>query len=227
MDTITSYKTLIGSLYKKLNKASSYGTLNLKTLLLIDIINEYIYDCPTCYNTKVISKLKNLVFTLQNRDNEICSYKEAKSNYTNIVGCRDCNLNNNNNLIIINDPPLIEDPDPIEPEPLISPRALNINTNLNGSILNFSDVDFNDYFVDTNEQVFNIKITSLPTKGVITLNDINITLNQIIPISNINSLEYVKLPSIKQGLEEFNFQLSGNINPNIFSNTANFNINLL
>jgi len=79
MNEITSFKTLVGTLYKKLNKASVYGKLSLKELYILEIVYNLMYDCPTCFNEKTKRKLTNLIIKLQHLDKDICIYRENRS----------------------------------------------------------------------------------------------------------------------------------------------------
>jgi len=223
MNEITSFKTLIGSLYKKLNRASSYGTLDLKTLLLIDIINEYIYDCPTCYNNSILNKLKNLLINLQNSDRDICVYREQQSLYTNIIGCRDCNPNNSN-LTVVNTAPIITNPEPVEPV-IIAPTLCNntVTVPIIGNF-NFNSINLNCY-QDFNEGVLqNIRINSLPIRGSLTYNGMNVTINQVINIGDLSNLVYNSFANIKVGDDIITIQASGTTQSTLYSNIADINI---
>lgn len=113
MNDITSFQTLIGSLYKKFNRASVYGKLNLKELYILDIVNELLYDCPTCFNEQIKNKLQSLAIQLQNLDPEICAYKEDRDLYVNITN-QNFSLNNRD-IKLENTAPIVDDNEETDP----------------------------------------------------------------------------------------------------------------
>jgi len=220
MNDITSFKTLVGTLYKKLNKASTYGTLNFKTLLLLDIVNEYLYDCPTCYNNNVIKKLRDLSIQLQHQDKEICIYREQKSIYTNILGCKDCNPNNSS-IQVINTPPVITDPEPIEPPVLLPPRICENAKSIPFSLRNKSRVitkeEMTGCFIDSQGGTIRyLKIVSLPLKGALMYNNLSVELGQIIDFDlNIDLIYNTILLNSLQ--DQYQYQVAGSSAPTLYN----------
>ncbi len=73
-----------------------------------------------------------------------------------------------------------------------APVASNITIDINeDNIKKFVFSDFNASDLDTGDSVESITISSLPQKGTLSLGDLNITLNQVIPISDILNLKYI------------------------------------
>ena len=214
MNEITSFKTLIGSLYKKLNRASSYGTLDFKTLLLVDIINEFIYDCPSCYSNATLNKLKNLLIYFENTDKDICKYREQRSIYTNLVGCKDCNPNNSN-LIVVNTPPIVD-----------NVILENIDLEIAQPFYFTRSMFTKDYFDRESDLAKDVMITVLPLYGTLYYDNEPVTLNFVFNISNVGNLTYqrntedpiTEIITFKISDNNFNTLFSVNTNITLFYN---------
>jgi len=91
------------------------------------------------------------------------------------------------------------------------------------------EFDFNESLIDNatsglqaGEQIVQIRITSLPTRGTLQYNNIDVVLNQVIPYDDLDNLTYIPNPNT-YGMphDEFTIQIadSGG-NPNRWSNQA-------
>ena len=228
MNQITSFKILIGSLYKSLTKASIYGKLKLRKLYILDIINEFLYDCPNCINHKITQQLQTLAISIQNSDDNICKYREQRSIYTNIVGCKDCNPNNSS-LIIVNTAPTINNPDPIEPDPIIPPKtcanSFNVPFQVKEYYFSIEDLSRPGCFIDQYDgYIKNIKIKELPINGILSYNNLNVEIDQIIDLDDISTFKYI---SLNYELDSFKYIISGSVNPLVFNEQDIVNIFLI
>lgn len=119
MDQITRNKVLIGSLYKNINNARIYGTLDLKMLYLLEIIHSYVLSCdyPILFKNK--QKLNQLSLIIQNKYPNICNYRfNDLIKFATIVGCENCKPGlNNNSLGVPANNPTISNPPVITSQP--------------------------------------------------------------------------------------------------------------
>lgn len=228
MNQITSFKVLIGSLYKSLTKASIYGKLKLRKLYILDIINEFLYDCPNCINHKITQQLQNLAISIQNSDDNICKYREQRSIYTNIVGCKDCNPNNSP-LVVINTAPVINEPEePIDsiPKPEICKLEIDYDRNLIFRWIELSDFT-GCYKGDT--PIKFLKIISLPENGALQINDNTAYINQTINLNDLNNSNiFIKYQSfLEEETDSFEIQVSDSSVPPVYSETTTITINVI
>lgn len=214
MDEITGFKTLVGTLYKKVNRASVYGKLDMKYLYVLNIVNELLFDCPTCYNENTRNKLKVLAIKLQHLDNEICIYREQRSLYTNIIGCKDCNPNNRP-LKVINTKPVIIDPNPIEP-PIQQLPVICDNTVIDyGAGVKLEYDSFVKCFIDPLEgEPKYVQITTQPKGGILLYNGEILNTMQPIELTPDILVVYVPVDFIQ---DSFEFQISSSLDDDLFS----------
>lgn len=229
MSEIRAKKTLIGSIHKSLDNATLTGKLKLKNLFLLNVINKYLYSCDSVLTFLQSEYLKNLAIAIENTDKNICLYREQLSNYTNIVGCRNCTPLNANNVIVINTPPEVDNGPVLTPVECLYPTivdnvlpdycgmsALKITLNM---LIQGSFYDFEG--LNTNYK--NLKITKLPTYGVLMLNGQPVVLNQVIDlVGYVDELAYVQVAESEEelALDYFEFQISSVAYPNCYSNIA-------
>lgn len=216
MNQITNFKTLIGTLYKKLQTATITGKINIKELYIINIINNLLLESSNCLDFKYIQKLQNLTIELQHLDEDICIYRETRSLYNNIIGCKNCKDINNSNIKVINTAPVINDPEPVDPTPVEPIIVKGCNAT---EYRIFSDLDFiiigGNFFTKcgtTSSNLYKrIIVTKLPTKGVITYLEQPLIVGQVINFNNDfpqqfenNNLLYYT-PFIERGHNEDDF----------------------
>lgn len=191
MDKMSSFQTLVGTLYKKYNKASVYGKLELQTLYLLNLVNRLLYECPTCNSTDINNKLICLAIKLKYSDKEICNYNIDKGYYINNVDIFNNSVLNNSPIKVINTPPIISDPDESDPEIGIPPtlcELLKTVSLIGSSKYSFKQEELNGCFEDPNNPtgtVRYLKIISLPLYNPLTFNGINTTVNQIIDLNTV------------------------------------------
>lgn len=225
MSEIKSKKTLIGSIHKSLDNAVLTGKLKLKNLYLLNLINKYLYACESELSFLQQEYLKNLAIAIENTDKNICLYREQLSNYTNIVGCRNCTPLNANNVIVVNTPPEVDNNVIVTPTcvyPTIEDNAMNYPCGvftLRLLVEQFTTLAFFDY--EGSPTGFkNLKITKLPEFGVLVYNGVNVTLNQVMDLTAFGGLEYIQLTNSTDGYDYFEFQVSSVTYPNCYSNIA-------
>lgn len=228
MDKITSFQTLIGSLYKKYNKASVYGKLDLKTLYILNLVNKLLYDCPSCNSIDVTNKLICLATKLKYADKEICNYSIDDRYYINNLDIFNNIVLNNSPIKVINTPPVIDDPEESDPE-LIEPPTMceyekSIIIPITFSKHNFDKIEIGACIYDSNDplnsQVKNMKIVSLPLYNPLTYQGINVTIGQVIDVSTLNDTTNLLLYSsnITQNVNDsFTYRLSALSNPTIYT----------
>ncbi|WP_429086270.1 tandem-95 repeat protein [Brassicibacter mesophilus] len=65
-------------------------------------------------------------------------------------------------------------------------------TEMENSTLSFTQTDFTNNYIDKDgDSLTNIQITSLPDNGTLKLNGANIAINQVIPVADLNSINFV------------------------------------
>lgn len=196
MDNITLYNILVGSVRKSLNKAKVTGKLNLYDLHLLSLFGKLLNDFNTELTLKESNLLLNAIRTLQNKNSYICNYKDTAT------------LANSN---IINT------------KPSISNKTVS-----KSEITNFFTFsDFTSNFTDVNGDLPNkIKIKSLPTKGTLTYNGSNVSINDEFTSTTITSLLYT-WTNYEVNTDTINFQVSdNNINNPLFSDMATMTLNI-
>ncbi len=212
MNEITSFQTLIGTLYKKYNKASVYGKLDLKILYILDIINELLFTCPDCLDEKYKQKLQSLIIKLQHSDKDICIYRENRNDYY-----KDKVNYNNSNYLVSNTPPIIQNPPQLDGSVILEKP---------GDVYIFNENIFKESFYDAQgDSPLNVRISTLPIYGILTYNGQPIPNNFIFNISNSSNLEYQRISNIAFA-DIINFQTSDNNINQLYSNMATFTINV-
>jgi hypothetical protein len=232
MNEVTSNQTLIGTLRKSFDLATINGNLKLKRLYLLNLINKFMYCCGSNITFNQKQHLQNLSIAIQNLDKNICIYREQRSIYTNIVGCKNCKNLNNSPYIVINTPPEIDDP--IEVVPVIKPIVCDIIFQLNRGI------DVTAFELETFVKCFNYlgNVNSYSTLKIITIPELGILQEADGTIINENSevnlnegFEYLKYTFIgteRPTTDTFTFQISTDeTDPEVFSETYTATINIL
>lgn len=231
MNEITANQTLIGSLHKSFDSATISGNLKLKKLYLINLISKFAYCCGNNISFNQKQHLQNLIISLQNLDKNICIYREQRSLYTNIVGCKNCKDLNNSSYQVINTPPII---DPIEITPLIKPTVCDISFNLNIGVDQMPltlDVFVKcfDYLGDR-FSYSTLKIITIPEQGILQKTDGTILYeNSEVDLNGgFEYLKYTFTGETKPSIDTFTFQIStDDTDPETFSNTYTATINIL
>jgi hypothetical protein len=233
MNEVTSNQTLIGSLRKNFDLASINGNLKLKRLYLLNLINKFMYCCGSNITFNQKQHLQNLSIAIQNLDKNICIYREQRSIYTNIVGCKNCKNLNNSPYLVINTPPEIDDP--IEIIPIIRPILCDINFQLDERIDSTSFeletfVKCFSYFGSISSSYSTLKIITIPQLGILQEVDGTI-INENSEVDLNNGFEYLKYTFIgteRPTTDTFTFQISTNeTDPEVFSETYTATINIL
>lgn len=191
MDKITSGKILVGSTGKMLNKARLTGDICMENLFLLNILNNLINDCKLHPSHDIMVCLEEKARTLQNLDKDICNYRQRHSNYTNI-GIK--KPNNYNSLVQQNNNIVSTD---------------NFSTITDNEILIFDVSQFTDD-VDLNSGLtYGLKITSLPSIGLLVVNNNPVIIGQVIPFSVIENNIFKYIPNdININYQiNFNFQI--------------------
>ena len=212
MNEITSFQTLIGTLYKKFNKASVYGKLDLKTLYILDIINELLFGCPTCLDEKYKQAIRNLLIRLQHSDKDICIYREDRNIYFG-----DKVNYNNSDYTVNNTPPVIQNPPNLDGSVILSKP---------GDIYEFNENIFKTGFYDKEgDSPLNVRIVTLPIYGILTYNNVPVAPGFIFNISNADNIKYERISNIAYA-DIISFQTSDNNINQLYSNMATFTINV-
>jgi|694.fasta_scaffold76648_2 hypothetical protein len=223
MNIITASQTLIGSLHKSFDLASLNGNLKLKNLYLLNLINKYIYGCGSAITFNQKQYLLNLAIAIENLDKNICKYREQRSIYTNIVGCKNCKNVNQSDYIVINDAPTIG-PDTDIPVNVLKPIVCDIQFHypegLSGLLLNIETFTKCFDYEDNVDSYSTLKITELPIKGVLYNSESNINVNDTISLTDLPFiLKYLYTEDVYPTEDNFKFQISTNeTDPEVFSN---------
>jgi hypothetical protein len=90
--------------------------------------------------------------------------------------------------------------------------------------VSFASADFTDQFTDGNgDSLTRIQITALPTKGLLQLGSVNVTLNQEITAAQLSTLTYIPNPD-SNGLDSFSWNGSDGLDYATTGATVNLNI---
>lgn len=231
MNEITANQTLIGSLHKSFDIATISGNLKLKKLYLINLINKFSYCCGNSITFNQKQHLQNLTIALQNLDKNICIYREQRSLYTNIVGCKNCKDLNNSPYQVINTPPII---DPIEITPIVKPTVCDIDFTLNIGVEQTS-LTLNVFvkcfeYLGDRFSYSTLKFITIPEQGMIQETNGNIIFeNSEVNLNDgFEYLKYTFLGTVRPITDTFTFQISTDtVDPEVFSNTYTATINIL
>jgi len=201
MNKIESGKVLIGSTLKELTKAKKIGKLDLKVIYLYKVIRNLYLNCYLNESHSIDQELIKIMYDLEKKYPQICSYRERKSTDLFINGPVDPDYN----TTVI----------PYTP-PFLSPfNCINYN---------YEDVIFNtSYFIDnyssTNSAKY-LRIISLPSIGTLLFNNEPVIENQIILLTDVNNLVYdLGLVYSEETEVTFEIQLGDNAFNTQFSNT--------
>tara|TARA_R110000772_G_scaffold54130_2_gene123615 strand:+ start:18898 stop:19158 length:261 start_codon:yes stop_codon:yes gene_type:complete len=85
MDSTLQKKLLLGSVYKAHRKAKMYGTICLMNVDLLDIILDLANHCQLTLDFTTQKCLEKMARDLQNKDKDICSYRNKKINDTKFI----------------------------------------------------------------------------------------------------------------------------------------------
>lgn len=226
MDKISSFQTLIGTLYKKYNKASVYGVLDLKTIYILNLINKLLYDCPTCITDNAYNSLINLAIKLKYSDKEICNYNIDKGYFINNTDIFNNLVLNNTDIKIINTAPVIEDPEKSDP---LTGQPPKICENSKSVFLSnfgkhpFITSELVGCFTDPNNEVGviqSIKITSLPIYNALTYQGVNVTVGQVINVQTLNfttNLFLYQTLAVSDVIDSFTYQVNTSSYPAIYN----------
>lgn len=231
MNEITSNQTLIGTLRKSFDLATITGNLKLKRMYLLNLINKFMYCCGSNITFNQKQHLQNLVIALQNLDKNICIYREQRSIYTNIVGCKNCKNLNNSPYLVINTAPEIDEPDPIEPliKPIVCDISFNYLRGMYGIPLNLNTFVKCFNYLGNVESYSKLKIISLPEFGVLYDFEGNIlNINDEVDLTDPEFLlKYIYTSDTYPNTDTFEFQISTNeTSPEVFSETYTSTINI-
>lgn len=192
MEDIRINKTIVGSILKGLNLAKKTGKMCNKELSLFIIMSELKELCSINNSFEINKCLDSQLRKLINKYPSICNYRERKYDNIFINGSKPLNFNSigqiKNNTIITTD---------------------NFSTISDNDILTFTIENFTKGLNLDDNVDYSLKITSLPSLGVLSLNNINISLGQIIPF---NQIEAGLLTFIPNDIDinytvNFNFQI--------------------
>ena len=197
-----SIKVLLSSVNKTLSKAKVTGNLNLKKLYLLNIINKYI-TCDIDSDTKC--KLEFIARKIQHSEKYICNILK-KENTASIL------INNERTNNFFKTLKLYGNSEFLNTKPIVG----NINLDVVETPLILTESNFTTstdvvYSDSENDVPAFLKILSLPDYGILTLNNINVTLNQIISFTDINSglLIYNKTTNLNELTKiTFNFAIA-------------------
>lgn len=209
--------TIIASLEKIYNYAKINGVLKPKELYLLNIIYKLLNNCDNCYNDQI--KLISLYHKILNNSKLLCKSNNVKDYYFSNFNGFYIDVNNNT-------PPIITDPTPVDPDPVIPPKtcgnAFNVIYPLKVYFFTLEDIARPGCFIDQyGGYIKNIKIKQLPTEGILTYNDINVTVNDIIDLDNISNFKYT---SLNNDTDTFSYIIAGSSNPTIFNEQDVVNI---
>ncbi len=198
-------KTLLGSVNKAINTAKYTGKMCMKELYLLNIINKLINESTLTKQSDELRTLETLADKLKNKTSYICKVKNR-----NNEDFRNAIQYNLNIITSTNTKPVVDD----------------ITIDYDTSYYIFKASDFTTNYLDAeNEPATTIRITSLPTEGVITYNNDNVILNQEINISNVANLVYThNLPPATS--DSFTFQISDNNINKLFSDMSTITLNI-
>lgn len=88
----TSTKVLIGTVASSIKKAKVTGQLCLKELYMLNIIDGFLKECPSCISECDKEKLKKLYRQIQNKTGYICKVREDHGAFT--LKFNNININN-------------------------------------------------------------------------------------------------------------------------------------
>lgn len=215
IEKIDHLETMIGSLNKLLLDAKNKGIIRNKELSLLNLIFKLLkHNCYNDLNNKEQKKLLSLYYKILNKYSFLC-----KSNIS---------INSSNTYIYNN----IKD-EFIDTNKNTAPTITN-PPNLDGSVilsdpgdiyqLN-SNIFINDYFDKEGDEPLNVRITTLPTYGLLTFDGELIETNFTFNISESNKLRYERISTLAFADIIF-FQTSDNNINQLYSNMATFTINV-
>ena len=206
MDKITAGKTLVGSTKKALNNAKKTGKFCPKEIFMLEIMLDLRNSChlePTFEAARCLdAQIRKMVAKYPS----ICIYKEPN---TNVVSIRGKKCQNSNSIYTNNPSPLVEDYDCY---------------NYEFETFYFTTAMFESVYTDNDDLAY-LRIKTLPSTGTLKLNTTNVVVNQIIPVANIQYLNYNygSLVSVGEDIT-FTFQLSDGTLNHTFSNIATYTI---
>lgn len=219
-------ETMIGTIHKIFLDAKNKGIIRNKELSLLDIIYNILKtDCFEEIENNKKRALLSLYFRILNKYSFLCKSELSRSYYL---------YNNLQKTFINTNPntaPVIDDPDPYEPPSVLPPTNCDNGATIVGRFTKIvlTNELFSKCFVDPNEgTIKNIKITSLPTKGILSYNGQNIILNQVIDLTLGGLLLYTSMVDIP-GLDydPFTVQSSGSNYPNLYSDNFTITITIV
>lgn len=203
-------KILIGTVVNQLKKAKLSGNLCMTELYLMRIIDGFINECNNFYLSDCqIDKLKSLHKSIQNSNSYICKtrnkpkthfFKSLNTNINNYFG-EMANFNITTNAQENLPPTEIGD----------GSKTINYSSTLTFTRADFTSNTTPPYSDPEGDAASLLKILSLPGRGTIKLNNVNVTVNQIISFDDIDAglLTYESDPSItNQNTEGFTFAIA-------------------
>lgn len=206
MDKITSGKILVGSTKKAIDKAKLFGTLKLKELYILNIINELNNFCELNKSFEISKKLNQLAIEIQNKYPQICNYRHKSFDNLFVNGKTKKDTNS-----------------------IASTNTAPVATDFNCYNYEYEEFSFTqDLFTsrysdaDGDEPKF-LRIKSLPLLGSLEFNGVPVIIDQIILLEDIQNLTYdLNLVYSDAVNVTFDFQIGdSNINT-LYSNIATF-----
>lgn len=203
-------KIVLGTINKKINKAKLTGNMCMLELYLMDIINDYLTNCNSiCLSKLQIAKLYTIYSTLMNKTDYICKIRESAkynsykpnniniNNYFNEMATFNININSQQNL----------PPSEVGDGSVTTAHATTVVFTRNDFTSNTTP-PYEDPEGDAAEL---LKVITLPSNGLLKLNGANVTANQIIDFSDIDSglLSYQPDPNTTTArVEGFTFAIA-------------------
>lgn len=205
MDNITQGKITVASVSNAVRASKIYGSLNLKSLYLLDVIGGLLTRYPNL-DFKQQRQLRSLYTIIQHNNSDICNDKKQDFKSYKNLGCGNSGIINNITLSQISEIPTVENNEAI----IIDNYTFNYN-------------DFTKQFTDPQNGIPEfVRLTSLPSVGLLQYNGNNIELGFEFNLLNISNLVYIIQNTTSPITDVINFQTSNNNINKTFSNMANF-----
>jgi hypothetical protein len=208
MTETTHGKIIVGSSINALNNAKIYGLLNLRNLYLLNIVGSLIVNTKNLdfQKQQILETLFNII---KYNDKNICNYRQKDLISFKKVTPIDQSINTLK-LMVDNTLPTVDDA---------------FNQTISDYI--FREIDFTTNFTTVDDSVFQtVRISSLPTDGLISFDNVNIIAGFEFDLINISKLKYTLTNTTTPIVSTFNFQTSNNNINKLFSNMATFTLNI-
>ena len=202
-------RTIVGSVKKSLSKANIYGRLNLQNVYLLKLIDQFLNMGVGCLPFETRQRLETLYNHIKYNDKDICNIRERDlTSFKHVPFYKECG--NNFRLKITKGLPMVN----------------NAIANSDTDYI-FQTRDFTTNFSDPYDGSYKtVRITSLPSNGILKYNGENVAVGFEFNIANVNNL-VLSINGLTGVVSTFfTFQTSNDNINTLFSNMATFTINI-